>query len=108
MDLASLHAAVPAAEEEDLLEQVAVEAWTRDRDALLDALDGARFLAPPAPVAPDAVLSDVALTVDPAPATPAPDETPDPLSDGQVLGLVEHLLGAEVVSVELDPVQRLS
>ena len=72
MELESLYEAVPAAQEEDLLDEVAEE--RRWASALL------------------------ALDEDPAPPQdePDPDDEP-PLRPGQVLGLLEHQLGAVVL-----------
>ena len=78
MELPDLYAAVPAAEEEDLLEEVARERGSAEPP---DADE-----QPAAEDAPDA-------PADPEPGFPLP----------QVLGLLEHRLGAQVLPPEPPP-----
>ena len=84
--LNALYDLVPGAEEVDLAEEARLEqeqAW---------ALENAGFVEErvPAPAAEDGEEPD----------PPAPEER---LSDGQVQGLLEHLLGAEVIADDDGP-----
>lgn len=100
MDLDDLHACVPAAQEEDLLEELALERAAAERAAydaefgrVGDLLLGA-FREPGVPGLPG----------EPGDEPPGTDVESDawdepPLRTGQVLGLVEHVLGARVIAV---------
>ena len=89
MDLDELHALVPAAQEEDLLGQLARDRVDAECEAYLmeRGWDGDRGSGEPA---------------EPAPGTSTAgdcSDEPPPLRSGQVLGLVEHVLGARVIAV---------
>jgi hypothetical protein len=86
-DLDSLFLLVPAAEEEDLLKLVDVERW---RSEIESECQDARRL--------DDWFDDPSPTR-PRPVDAAPPADPDVLRELQVLGLVQHRLGAEVVAV---------
>lgn len=83
--LADLYVLVPAAEEEDLLAQYAVE---QSQEWLL--AEYARWL-------------DIDIDIDIDPAEPDPEEADvdsqqqAPPTDAQALGIVQHLLGARVL-----------
>ena len=90
MDLADLHEMVPAAQEEDLLEEVEHERWQAESADRLAA-----------------VWPDDDPSTGEAP-TVGPDSAADPVQEpplrpGQVLGLVEHVLGAQVIAVRSSP-----
>ena len=91
MDLDDLHARVPAAQEEDLLEEVARERAAAER-AAYDA-ELARV--------GDLLTGELGELGEEAPGTAAESDSWDepPLRFGQVLGLVEHVLGAVVLDV---------
>ena len=96
MDLDELHALVPAAQEEDLLEQLARDRVDAEREAYLmeRGWEGDR---------------EPGESGEPAPGTSTAgdcSDEPPPLRIGQVLGLVEHVLGARVIAVHR-PVSRL-
>lgn len=89
MDLDDLHGLVPAAQAEDLLEQLASDRVDAER-AAYDAERG---------WAGDRETGEPA---EPAPGTSTAgdcSDEPPPLRSGQVLGLVEHVLGARVIAV---------
>lgn len=107
MDVARLHALVPAAEEEDLLEEVAAERLRRWSER--EALAWSRWPASGPLVdlfSPDAVLEDDALLEDEAVPEPADAPAPPSYGEAQVLGMLQHHLGVVVLSQTRPGVDR--
>ena len=101
ISISEFYLLVPAAEEEDLLEELAHEYRHVEGSASgngLKAVD--EWCDDPGPTAPDAELMRLLHDLGRAGATQQPVAlTPDPdvLRPGQVLGLLQHRLGGRVL-----------
>lgn len=91
--LLALYELVPAAEQEDLAEEARAERRQRETEVL--------FVAP---VHPD--LAEPVPDEDPAEPEQHPEADVPPLSDGAVIAMLEHRLGATPVSDEDDQAGR--